>query len=192
MLKILFVGQTWPGSCARSMKEALAKHPRIDLDEMAEDAFTPKVNSKLLRGLNKVVRPLYRKEFNQQVMEKIRHDRPDFFVTYKGSFVQSDLLQSVADLGIQTVNIYPDCSPHAHGKAHRKAVGQYNIVISTKEYHPALWSDLYHYANRCRFVPQGYDPLLHYRDAPPTSFEYDVVMIATIWSTDSRVSRLVK
>jgi len=160
------------------MKEALARHPGIELDELAEDAFTPKVNSKLLRGLNKVVRPLYRKEFNQQVMEKIRHDRPDFFVTYKGSFVQSDLLQSVADLGVQTVNIYPDCSPHAHGKAHRKAVGQYHMVVSTKPYHPKLWSSLYGYDNQCVFVPQGYDPHLHFVSEPASNFQFDVVLIA--------------
>ncbi|MBL4782707.1 MAG: glycosyltransferase [Porticoccaceae bacterium] len=178
-MKILFVGQTWLGSCARSMKEALARHPEIELDELAEDAFTPKVNSKLLRGLNKLVRPLYQKEFNQQVVEKIRHGMPDFLVTYKGGFVGTDLLQSVSSMGVKTVNIYPDYSPQAYGLAHRQAVGQYDLVISTKEYHPGLWSDLYRYANRCRFVPQGYDPLLHYRDAPSTSFEYDVVMIAT-------------
>ena len=177
-MKVLFVGQTWLGSCARSMKEALARHPGIELDELAEDAFTPKVNSKLLRGLNKLVRPLYQREFNQQVVDKIRHNRPDFLVTYKGGFVGADLLRSVSSMGVKTVNIYPDCSPHAHGLAHRQAVGQYDLVISTKPYHPEVWSELYQYKNRCVFVPQGYDPALHLVAEPASSFEFDVILMA--------------
>lgn len=160
------------------MKEALARHPDIELDELAEDAFTPKVNSKVLRGLNKLVRPLYRKEFNRQVVAKIRHDRPNFLLTYKGSFVQADLLQAVSKLGVNTVNIYPDCSPHAHGRAHRQAVGQYDLVVSTKPYHPELWSSLYGYDNQCVFVPQGYDPRLHLVSKPVSNFQFDVVLIA--------------
>ena len=178
-MKILYVGESWLGSCARSMKEALGRHPDIELDELAEDAFVPKIHSLGLRALNRVLRPLYRREFNLQVLEKIRQVRPDFLVTYKGSFIHADLLHRVSALGVKTVNIYPDCSPHAHGKAHWQAVGEYDLVISTKAFHPALWKELYGYKNRCVFVPQGYDPQLHLVEEPPIECPYDVVMIAT-------------
>lgn len=178
-MKILFVGETWLGSCARSMKEALARNPLIELDELAEDGFVPKARSRALRALNKLTWPLYRLDFNQQVLEYIRQSRPDILVTYKGHFVHADLLRAVSALGVKTVNIYPDYSPHAHGKAHRLAVGEYDLVISTKAFHPGLWNNLYRYHNRCAFVPQGYDPNLHLVLEPPTASQYDVVMIAT-------------
>jgi hypothetical protein len=41
------------------------------------------------------------------------------------------------------VNIYPDLSPPAHGEQHKKAVGQYDLVISKKPFHPAIWGDLW-------------------------------------------------
>lgn len=178
-MKILFVGEAWLGSCARSMKEALARHPAIELDEFAEDAFMPKVRSLALRAMNRLTRPLYRREFNRLVLDKIRHGRPDFFMTYKGNFVQADLLREITRLGVRTVNIYPDCSPHAHGKAHREAVKMYDVVISTKPYHPGFWQEVYGYRNRCLFVPQGYDPQLHLVDQPPTDIRFDVVLVAT-------------
>ena len=161
------------------MKEALARNPAIELDELAEDGFLPKVRSRGLRALNRITRPLYRQDFNNQVLDRVRHNSSDFLVTYKGNFVHADLLRRVSAMGVKTVNIYPDCSPHAHGKPHREAVGLYDLVISTKEYHPDLWHELYSYQNRCVFVPQGYDPLLHLVSRPQSDFQFDVVMIAT-------------
>jgi glycosyltransferase involved in cell wall biosynthesis len=178
-MKILFVSETWLGSCARSIREALSRYPEIEIDELAEDAVIPKVKSRVLRALHRVIRPLYHAEFNQQVLERLRGSPPDFLVTYKGHPVHTDLLRAVSALGVKTVNIYPDCSPHAHGKAHRKAVGEYDLVISTKPFHPGLWREGYGYHNRCVFVPQGYDPLLHLAPSRPTPCLYDVVMIAT-------------
>ena len=100
-------------------------------------------------------------------------------MTYKGYSVRADLVADVRALGALTVNIYPDYSPHAHGMAHRKAIGAYDLVISTKAFHPSLWRQTYGYENRCLFVPQGYDPNLHLVPEPPSVFEFDVVMVAT-------------
>jgi glycosyltransferase involved in cell wall biosynthesis len=77
------------------------------------------------------------------------------------------------------VNIYPDCSPHAHGVAHKEAVGAYDLVISTKPFHPVLWRSVYGYRNPCVFVPQGYDPVLHLEQGPVGNAPFDVTMVAT-------------
>ena len=179
LIKVLFIGESWLGSCARGLREALARVPQLQLDEMNEDAYFPKGNSFTLRAINRLSRHLYRKELNRQVIEKVIHTQPDFVMTYKGHAIQLDLLRELKQRGIRTVNVYPDCSPHAHGAAHRQAIGAYDLVISTKAYHPALWADTYGYKNRCLFVPQGYDPLLHLVDIPPKDFEYDLIMVAT-------------
>ncbi len=81
------------------------------------------------------------------------------------------------------VNVYPDLSPHAHGAEHQQAVGAYDLVISTKPFHPALWRSVYGYENRCVFVPQGYDPALHWVTSPPSEPRFDVVLVAT-WRSE--------
>jgi hypothetical protein len=58
-------------------------------------------------------------------------------------------------------------------------VGAYDLVISTKPFHPERWQGVYGYQNRCVFVPQGYDPALHLVDAPPSNARFDVVLVAT-------------
>lgn len=78
-----------------------------------------------------------------------------------------------------TVNVYPDLSPHAHGRAHRIAVGAYDLVISTKQFHSAHWRATYGYRNPCEFVPQGYDPKLHLVTTPVAAQAWDVVLLAT-------------
>lgn len=178
-LKILFVGESWLGSCARSLREALTRRADVDMDEVREDAWFTAPRARWLRVVNKITSSGYRSEFNEQVLAKVREVKPDVLMTYKGNAIRIDLLDELRRLGVPTVNIYPDCSPHAHGQKHRAAVGAYDLVISTKIYHPALWRDVYGYRNRCAFVAQGYDPALHLVTDPPLEFEFDVVMVAT-------------
>jgi len=178
-VRILYIGESWLGSCARSLKEALARRGDIELDEINEDAFFPKPRSRWLRALLRATTLAYRREFEREVLRRVEVLRPEVVVTYKGYPVHAPLLDAIRQRGALTVNVYPDCSPHKHGDAHRRAVGAYDLVISTKSYHPGLWSTVYGYANRCVFVAQGYDPVLHLVDRPPTDFASDVMLVAT-------------
>jgi len=85
--------------------------------------------------------------------------------------------------GILTVNIFPDYSPHAYGHGLRQAVGEYDLVVSTKPFHPAAWRDVYGYRNACVCVPHGYDPKVHYWPTVPTGYKLDVVIAAT-WRSE--------
>lgn len=178
-LRILFIGESWLGSCARSMREALARQPDVVVDDLAEDLFPPAYRSRWLRGANRLLAPMYRAELNRAVLEKIAGAKPDWLVTYKGARISAPMLRAWRKRHVHTANIYPDLSPHAHGAVHRAAVGEYDGVISTKPFHPAQWQSTYGYANRCEFVPQGYDPLLHLSETPPEHYEYDVALVAT-------------
>ncbi len=178
-MKVLYIGESWLGSCARSLKEALGRRADLEVDEVNEDAWFTRPRALWLRAVNRLTANAYRREFNRHVLEQVRLLRPDFVIAYKGNPVRRDLIAELRDLGARVVNIYPDCSPHAHGAPHREAVGAYDLVVSTKPFHPANWETIYGYRNRCCFVPQGYDPLLHLVDAPPADFRYDVVMVAT-------------
>lgn len=177
--RILFVGESWLGSCARSLKEALCRHPDIFLDEVNEDLFIPKPRTRWLRGVNRILRPTYQQELCRQILSRAEIFKPDIIMTYKGHPIDEAFVRELQALGYTVVNVYPDCSPHAHGAAHKKAVSAYDFVISTKRYHPALWQSVYGYENHCVFVGQGYDPLLHLVPEPPDAQQFDVALVAT-------------
>lgn len=179
MMKILYIGESWLGSCARSLKEALARHPQVSLDEVNEDAFLPKHRAKWLRGMHRLLGKFYRQELYQQIRSRVVAVRPEIVMVYKGYSVHAEFVKYLQAQGVLTVNVYPDYSPHAYGKVHREAVGQYDLVISTKPFHPDGWRKIYAYENECTFVPQGYDPALHLVETPPANQPFDVAIVAT-------------
>lgn len=178
-IKVLFVGESWLGSCARSLKEALTRNPDIDLDEVNEDLFFPMHRTKWLRGINRLLYKAHKNELFRQILHKISVFKPNYVVVYKGYSFDSDFIRKLRILGIRTVNIYPDHSPHAYGRSHREAVGEYDIIISTKPFHRNYWQTVYGYSNACEFVPQGYDPYLHLAATPPDNPPFDITLVAT-------------
>lgn len=179
MIKILFIGESWLGSCARSLREALARRKDLLVDDLGEDQFIPKPRGRFLRAAQRLLQSAYRDELYNQIRARIAQFKPQVVMTYKGYSIHSDMVFELQRRGIFVVNVYPDNSPHAHGAAHREAVGCYDLVISTKPYHPPLWHSQYGYSNDCVFVPQGYDPFLHHVPEAPDFFAYDIVMAAT-------------
>lgn len=181
-MKLLFIGESWMGSSARSLKEALQRitSSGIDeIDEINEDLYIPKARARWLRAIHRVLAPAYRRELTQAILKKCHDTCPDILLVYKGSSVDIELIRTVKTMGIFTVNVFPDYSPHAYGKDLQKVIGEYDLVISTKPFHPALWNSVYGYSNRCVFVPHGYDPSVHLQITPPTEFDFDLGLVAT-------------
>jgi hypothetical protein len=177
--RILFLGESWLGSCARALREALSRRDDLVVDELDEDHYFLKPRRRSLRAAMRLAGPFLRREFEDAVIERVRSFGPSVVMTYKGAHISASLVRAVRELGVKTVNVYPDCSPHAHGSRHREAVGEYDLVISTKPYQPSQWREIYGYRNECVFVPQGYDPFLHLAEEPCTVPEFDVVLVAT-------------
>jgi glycosyltransferase involved in cell wall biosynthesis len=178
-VRILYVGESWLGSCARSLKEALGRQLGVELDELNEDFYFPKHRTRWLRGVHRLLRPAYQRDMYRQVQNRAAAGRADVVMVYKGHGFTAEFVRRLRAQGTLTVNVYPDCSPHAHGEEHRMAVGEYQLVISTKPFHPRSWRTIYGYENECLFVPQGYDPALHLRESPPSEQLFEVAMVAT-------------
>lgn len=179
MIKILFVGESWLGSCARSLREALARNKDIELEEISEDVGFPIGKSFASRVLNRMGHHIFRVDFENGLLAKIDGFKPDILLVYKGFRIDSRCLRRIKSRGVKTVNVYPDYSPHAYGASHKLAIGNYDLIISTKIFHPERWASIYGYSNRCEFVPQGFDPVLHYRESESKRYEYDLVVVAT-------------
>ena len=178
-IKVLFIGEAWTGSCAASLAEALRRVENVRLVDINENECFPKSTNIVLKIINKLLSVFLFRKFEQRIYKMISEFKPDAMICYKGFHVHNKLLENVKKLGCYTVNVYPDLSPHGHGKRHKDAVGAYDLIISTKEFHPKNWKSIYGCSNDCLFVPQGYDPQLHLTDTVSSNGGIDVVLIAT-------------
>jgi len=178
-MKILFVGDSWLGSNARSLKEALGRSPGVQVDEINVDLFIPNFSKRPLRAVNRLIRAVEISEMKRGVLNACEDFQPDLIVIYKGQFLDADFIRLLQTRYAPVTNVFPDLSPHVHGSTLRSTMDTYDLVISTKAFHPGLWKEVYGYSNRCVHVSHGYDPSLHLRDAPSDYHTHDVVMIAS-------------
>ena len=179
MIRILFIGETWQGSSARSLGEALALQPQVILSDVGQDHYLPIYRTLPLRIANRLLRVLQLSELESAVRRAVVGFHPDVVVVYKGTGIRAGLLEEIQRAGIPVVNVFPDYSPHAFGLHLEEAMGRYDLVISTKPFHPPLWQTVYGYRNPCVCVPHGYDPGLHYWADPSPSQAYDVALCST-------------
>jgi spore maturation protein CgeB len=177
--RVLFVGETWQGSTARSMREGLAEQPTVMMSDIGEDHFFPRFRHLPLRLANRLLRPLQRRELASAVLNAFAEFHPDVVLVYKGAGVGAGLVREIRRLGTPVINVFPDCSPHPHGRHLQEAMGCYDLVISAKVFHPPLWRSVYGYSNPCVWVPHGYDPRVHYWADPPRSHTHDVALCCT-------------
>lgn len=183
MVRILFVGDTWQGSTARSMREALAALSDVSLHGIAEDRYFPGGPSLVARVRNRLLGPVQQRALHRAILSSIARPEPsrgpDVLMVYKGHSVPAATIRAVKEKGVLTVNVFPDYSPHAYGEQLKAAMGAYDLVVSTKPFHPSGWRSIYHYDNRCVFVAHGYDPDVHLWPAPSTEHDFDVLLAAT-------------
>lgn len=177
-IRILFVGETWKGSSARSLREAISNFESVQLSEIGEDLYVPKGRSLPTRIAYRLIRGWQQSELSAEIERQVHVFRPDVLLVYKGRMVSARTLRYAMSRGVKTINVFPDYSPHAYGAQLRASIGAYDLVISTKSFHPARWRSTYGYSNRCVFVAHGYDSSLHLWQEPPSTQDIDVVMIA--------------
>ena len=178
-MRLLYVGESWQGSCARSLREALQALRGVHVREVDEDHFLPRHSSLPLRIFNRMLRPFQRRELEREVRRSLPVFRPNAVVVYKGMSVEPGLLEDMRRAGIPSVNVFPDPSPHGYGARLRGAIGRYDLVISTKSFHPPRWRSVYGYSNACVCVPHGYDAAVHMWNEPAPADKYDVALCAT-------------
>jgi glycosyl transferase family 1 len=178
-LRLLFVGETWKGSSARSLREALEHLRGVLIDDIGEDNYLPKGRSYVVRAANRVLRSWYQAELADEIERRLDVFKPDVLLVYKGGMITAPTVQCAQRMGVCAANVFPDLSPHAHGSQLRSAMGAYDLVISTKPFHPRNWKAVYGYGNRCVLVPHGYDPAVHFWADAPVYQDVDVIMAAT-------------
>jgi len=178
-VRLLFVGEAWKGSSARSMREALESLQAAAVSDVDPGHYFPCYRSIVMRGANRLLRSLQCKELEHRIAQLIQMVPPDVFLAYKGYGISGRLVRRMKDRGVLTVNFFPDSSPHLFGRAMSQAIGEYDLVVSAKPFHPGAWQHVYGYQNTCVCVPHGYDPNGHYWPTAPSGQVMDVVLAAT-------------
>jgi hypothetical protein len=178
-MRLLFVGESWLGSSARGLREALSEQPGVIVEEIATDLVMPSGGPKIIRAVDRIVAPIRKRELLKRVRQHADYFRPNIIIFYKGPGFDADFLEDIKRSVAPIVNVFPDFSPHAYGPILARSMGVYDLVISTKPFHPPNWGAIYGYTNRCVFVPHGYDSKLHLRSDPPSGFAFDVLLAAS-------------
>src|SRR3990170_2420767 len=103
MIKLLFIGDSWLGSCARSLKEALARRSDILLDEVNSDLFLPNPSARWLRAINRFLLRNYAQELFESIAHRVQLFRPDVVMTHKGHAISAEFIWRMKELGSTVV-----------------------------------------------------------------------------------------
>ena len=161
------MGDAWKGSSARSMRDALESLQAAAVTDVIQVIFFhPIALPSCVERIACYVRCNVRSwstgfiGFSERCRRRLR--------CIQGVGYQQAAGPADKGRGSVTVNVFPDHSPHAYGRALREAIGEYDLVVSTKPFHPGGWQHVYGYRNTCVCVPHGYDPAMHYWPTAPS------------------------
>jgi hypothetical protein len=180
MLRILFIGDNWYGSNARSCAEAF-RRLGCDVLDIDNQTFIPHATLFTSRVARRLWWFRLVEELNLSILRTAESFRPDIAVVFKGNYIYRRTLRSLRANGIPLYNYYPDTSAFNHGKWLPRSLPEYDCVFYTK---PFWYADVAKKLDlkAAQFLPHGYDQQLHRPmelDARDMSdYECDVSFIA--------------
>ena len=143
-------------------------------------AQTPWIDRLFHRALDR--RPARLNRFSRQVVEQCRKEKPDLLLVTGISPPHALALRAIGAMGIQRANFLTDdpWNPQNGAAFFWPALREYDVVWSPRQ---ANLQDLRTYGcRRVEYLPFGYNPQLHFPEAPATSaererFACDVVFV---------------
>jgi spore maturation protein CgeB len=159
MLRILFSGDNWYGSNARSCADGL-RRLGCDVLDIDSHTFIPQVRDFTSRVVRRLLSFRLVNELNNFILTTAEQYRPDIFFAFKGNYIHASTLMRLSSSGIALYNYYPDTSAFTHGKWLPQSLPAYDCVFYTK---PFWYSDVMKHIRLKAglFLPHGYDVGLH-------------------------------
>jgi spore maturation protein CgeB len=181
MLRILFLGENWYGSCARACCYAL-RRLGCDVTDVDMQTFFPQVQEISSRVMLRISRWRLVREYNAAILRAAETFRPDLLLSFKAQYVLAQTLRALRHQGIPLYNYYPDTSAFAHGPLLAESLPEYDCIFYTKRF----WDRDVRQRISLRksiYVPHGYDTAIHrpigLEERDRTQYQTDVVVIAT-------------
>lgn len=183
-MRILAAGPLWRGSNAGGLFRALSRQGCL-IDVVDEFYYISlQTKTKSTKILERLVRPMQEREYNEAIKAKIKLFTPDVFLVYKGAFVQPETLTYAKQHNCRLVLFYPDVSMTFHGTNIPRSIPLYDLICTTKTFGITDLSAKFGVKSAV-FIPHGFDPDIH-RPLPVSDddrkhFGCDVSFIGT-WS----------
>jgi hypothetical protein len=181
MLRILFLGENWYGSCARACCYAL-RRLGCDVLDLDVQTYLPQLSTPSSRVALRIAERRLAEEYNAAVLRAARQFQPDLLLSFKGNLLVADTLRELRTAGVTLFNYYPDRMVFALGTPIADAIPVYDCVFDTKAHWDGNTAEHIKVRNRI-FLPHGYDPEIHHpialdeRDV--SQFGCDVSFVAT-------------
>lgn len=159
MLRILFLGENWYGSCARACCYAL-RRLGCDVTDIDAQTIFPQLRMKSSRLALRLIKRHLIREYNQQIVSAAMQFEPDLLLAFKGSYATAHTLRELRRSGIALYNYYPDRMVFARGTLLEDSIPEYDCIFDTKRF----WDGDADKRIRVRnsvFIPHGYDAEIH-------------------------------
>ncbi len=180
MLRILFSGDNWYGSNARSCADAL-RRSGYDVLDIDLQTLIPQVKLPASRALRRILMPRLIHELNNHILDTATIFRPDIFLAFKGNWIHASTLKLMSGRGVALYNYFPDTSAFMHGKWLRQSLPEYDCVFYSEPFWYGDVTKQIKLKDGC-FLPHGYDPGLHCKvrlsEADISAYACDVSFIA--------------
>jgi spore maturation protein CgeB len=181
MLRILFLGENWYGSCARACCYAL-RRLHCDVIDIDVQTFFPQLQMKSSRGVLRILKGRLVREYNAAILRAAETFRPDMLLSFKAQHLEAETLRVLRSRGISLYNYYPDTSAFAHGPLLAESLPEYDCVFYTKRF----WDRDVRSRVSLResvFLPHGYDAEIHrpieLQERDLAQYQTHAVVIAT-------------
>ncbi len=158
-LRILFLGETWWGSCARACWAALRRQGHL-VRALDETNYFPQWETLEGRLARRVIRPLVVREYNHAVLSQSREFDPDIVFVFKGTFLLPQTVDALRRQRAIVINYYPDPSLYIYGGIIPNAIYKYDYFVTTKKYHLRDLGSRFPEVKLIH-IPHGYDADLH-------------------------------
>jgi spore maturation protein CgeB len=159
-LRILFLGESWFGSCARACSYALRRMGH-DVQDVSNDHYTPQWRRRISRAAIRVLRPIIEAEYNAQVLQLATTFRPHLLLAFKAPLLRGSTLRTLREQGVILVNYYPDPTFFAYGHLIPEAIPEYDCIFSTKPFLLDEAKENQLVIRDFQYLPHGYDPEIH-------------------------------
>ncbi len=189
-MTILLYGKFDPAALENSYQRAfeVLGHRVLRFDVDQENGLVGRKNRVLQRLIRQVLpaRRWLSRGLNAGLLARIRAEKPDLLLVFRGDFLMPKTVQIVREMGVKIVIFNPDNPFTGHPSArpeHRRAAREADAYL--------IWSEAL--ASRLRengvkaahFFPFGWDPILHPHQ-PEVSPLHEVVFIGN-WDRDRAV-----
>lgn len=178
--RMLFVGDQWFGSDARSLCAAF-RRAGWEVGELDPKRYLPLSATLPARAITKLLRPIFRRNLNAAILRETSKLSPNVVFIYKGSSVHSSTISTIRQRGLFTTMYYPDVSLYTHGSDIPKCIPHYNMIFTSKSWGVSDLKNLG--ASDVSVVLHGFDTdtLVGLPDTNDHSYDCDASFIGT-WS----------